>query len=100
MNLKAWSSLPPDIQKIVDELSGSRISMKIGETFDNSAKEGLEQALMKGDKRYTLPEAERTVFVEKTRPIVDQWLANAEKKGLPGRQVNQEILSLLRKYGK
>jgi TRAP-type C4-dicarboxylate transport system substrate-binding protein len=100
MSLKAWNSLPPDIQKIVDEISGFKISVKVGAAFDKSAKEGFEQALKKGDKAYTLPEAERAAFVEKTKPIVDKWLANAESKGLPGKQVYQEILSLVEKYAK
>jgi TRAP-type transport system periplasmic protein len=100
MNLKAWNSLPPDIQKILDELSGPKISVKVGAVFDKAAEVGFEQALKKGNKSYTLTQAERAAFVEKTNPIVDKWIANADKKGLPGKQVYQEILSLVDKYAK
>lgn len=100
MSLKAWNSLPPDMQRIVDELSGSKLSVKVGTAFDKSGKEGFEQALKKGDKAYSLPESERAAFVEKTKPIVDKWVANAESKGLPGKQVYLEILSLAEKYAK
>jgi TRAP-type C4-dicarboxylate transport system substrate-binding protein len=100
MSLKAWNSFPPDIQKIVDELSGSGLSVKVGAVFDKAAEIGFEQALKKGNKAYTLSEKERTAFVEKTKPIVDKWMENAEKKGLPGKQVYQEILTLADKYAK
>jgi TRAP-type C4-dicarboxylate transport system substrate-binding protein len=100
MNLKTWKSLPPDIQKIFDELSGSGVSMKVGAAFDTAAKEGIEKSVRKGQKVYTLSQADRNAFVDKTKPIVDKWLLNAEAKGLPGKQVYQEILALTEKYGK
>ena len=100
MNLQAWNKFPPDIKKIFDELTGAKLSIKIGEAFDKSAKEGFKQALEKGNKAWMLSEEEKKDFLEKTKPIVDKWTGNAEKKGLPGRQVYEEILSLTEKYGK
>lgn len=100
MNLKAWNKLPPDIKKIFDELTGVYLSVKIGEAFDKSAKEGFEQALERGNKAYTLSAKEQNAFVEKTKPIVDKWIEKAEKKGLPGKKIYQEILSLVDKYAK
>ena len=98
MSLKAWNSLPPDIQKIIDELSGPKISTTLGEVFDLTAKEGIERGLKRGGKAYDLSESERAAFLAKTEPITVKWIENAEKKGLPGNQIYQEVLSLVEKY--
>jgi TRAP-type transport system periplasmic protein len=100
MSLKAWNSLPPDIQKIIDELGGDRQSALMGEVFDKRAKAGLDEAIKKGGKIYTLSEAEKAAFMATTKPIVDAWIANAEKKGLPGRKIYEDIIALVEKYSK
>jgi TRAP-type transport system periplasmic protein len=100
MSLKAWNSLPPDIQKIIDELGGDRQSGLMGEVFDKRAKAGLDEAIKKGGIVHSLSESEKAVFMAKTKPIVDAWIANAEKKGLPGRKIYEDILALVEKYSK
>lgn len=101
MSLKAWNSLPPDIQKIIDDhLSGVKQSMLMGEIFDRTAKEGLEEGVKRGGKVYILSDAERAAFMAKTKPIIDGWIENAEKKGLPGRKVYEDVIALVDKYSK
>lgn len=100
MSLKAWNSLPPDIQKLVDELGGARQSTLMGEVFDKSAKTFLGEAAKRGGKVYALSDSDRTAFMAKTKPIIDAWIANTEKKGLPGRKLYEDVVALVDKYSK
>jgi TRAP-type transport system periplasmic protein len=100
MNLKVWNSFPPDIQKIIDEESGLKLSVAQGVEFDKRANEGLEQARSMGHEVYVLPTEERSIWLEKARPINEAWIADMEKKGLPGRKVYDDTVALLAKYSK
>jgi TRAP-type C4-dicarboxylate transport system substrate-binding protein len=100
MSLKAWNNLPPDVQKIFDELGGARQSAIMGEVFDKMARSSLDEATKRGGKLYTLSASERAAFMAKTKPIVDTWIANAEKKGLPGRKIYDDVLALIDRYSK
>jgi TRAP-type C4-dicarboxylate transport system substrate-binding protein len=100
MNLKAWNSLPPDIQKIVDELAGSRQSIRLGGIFDKSSKDALEAGVKRGGKVYTLSNADRAVIAAKNKPIIDAWIANLESKGLPGKKIYEDTIALVEKYSK
>jgi TRAP-type transport system periplasmic protein len=100
MNLKTWNSLPPDIKKIIDELAGSRQAVRLGGIFDKSAKDSLEDAVKRGGKLYTLPEADRTALTAKNKPIIDAWISKMENKGLPGKKVYEDVIALIEKYSK
>ena len=49
---------------------------------------------------YDLPAAERAVWMEKLKPVNEAWIADMEKKGLPGKKVYDEAVSLVQKYSK
>jgi TRAP-type transport system periplasmic protein len=100
MNIDTWKKLPADVQKVFDELSGESLSIAQATEFDNTAREALELAKSKGQKIYELSPADRKLYGEKAQPVIDAWVAEMEKKGLPGKAVYQEALSLLAKYSK
>jgi TRAP-type transport system periplasmic protein len=100
MNIDKWNSLPPDVQKVFNELSGLNLSVAQAAEFDNTAREAFEAARAKGQKIYELTPAERKVFEQRVQPFCDAWVADMEKKGLPGKAVYQEAVKLLAKYSK
>jgi TRAP-type transport system periplasmic protein len=100
MNPNAYNSLSPGDQKIMDELTGLRMAEKSGEAFDRSAQVAQDEAKKAGSEIYQLPASERKVWMEKAKPVIDTWIADMEKKGLPGRKVFQEAMSLVDKYSK
>ncbi|HEX2966068.1 MAG TPA: TRAP transporter substrate-binding protein [Syntrophorhabdaceae bacterium] len=100
MNLKTWNSLPPDIQKIITDISGSNLSARIGDVFDKAQRDALAEATKLGGKVYTLSSADKAALLEKSKPIVETWIANVEKKGLPGRKIYEDIIALVDKYSK
>jgi TRAP-type transport system periplasmic protein len=100
MNPDSFNKLPADVQKIIDEITGLKISVKQGAVCDNTAKMGLEAARKAGVQIYDLPAAERAIWMEKVKPVNDAWIADTEKKGLPGKKVFEEAVSLVQKYSK
>ncbi len=100
MNLNTWNSLSPGDQKIMDDLTGLRMAENSGDAFDRYAQVAREEAVKAGSEIYQLPSAERKIWMEKARPVSETWVADMEKKGLPGKQVFQEAVSLVEKYSK
>lgn len=100
MNLKAWNSLPPDIQKIMEGLIGARLSEMAGNSFDKYDLLGKEEAKKAGAEIYTLPPEEKKRWEERVRPLNEKWVADMEAKGLPGRKIFEEARSLVVKYSK
>jgi TRAP-type C4-dicarboxylate transport system substrate-binding protein len=98
MNLDAWNRLPPDIQKIIDEISGLELGLKTITESLKIEKMAIDNAKKRGDQFYDLtssPEMQETA-----KSICDAWIADMEKKGLPGKKVFEEVVSLTRKYSK
>lgn len=100
MNRKTWDSLPSDIQKSIDELSGLRISEIGGKVFDMESAEAFKLLTERGIERYRLPPEELKRWKDAVAPIKDWWVAETQAKGLPAKEVLGEILRLSEKYSK
>lgn len=100
MNLDTWNALPPDIQKIFDEVSEEQVK-KAGEIWDKNEVE--DAALV--EKEYDMeiirlsPE-EKARWEEIITQVRDEKVAEVEAKGLPAREMFDEILRLVEKYNK
>ena len=100
MSKDTWNNLPPDIQKIIDDITGLKWSVHEGNMWDESCRLAMEQAEKKGGEIYKLSPEERAKWMERINPIREGWIAGKEKKGLPGRQVFEAVLSRIEKYSK
>jgi TRAP-type C4-dicarboxylate transport system substrate-binding protein len=100
MNQKAWSSLPPDLQKIIEEAAGSRSSAAAGVSYDNYDAKGLEAGKKTQGQIYNLPADERGRWMEKAKGQADKWASDAEAKSLPGKKLYEEARVLVQKYSK
>ena len=98
MNQKKYDSLPPDLRKIIDEHSGSWGAEFNGKVWDQNELVGIETIKKAGGVIYTLPAEERGRWLAKLRPIEDEWLKSMEAKGLPGRQVLNDLREAIKKY--
>lgn len=101
MNQKKWNSLPPDLQKIIDSISGPW-----GATFASKALEKYDQHAIDTVKALgnheivSLSPDERKRWQNRVRPVIDAWISEKEAKHLPGRRIVDEVLKLSEKYGK
>lgn len=100
MNLKAWDSLPPDIQQIMEGLIGARLSEMAGNSFDKYDALGKEEAKRVGAEIYALPPAEKKRWDDRVRPLNEKWVADMEAKKLPGKKIFEEATQLVARYSK
>jgi len=82
MNQAKYDSLPADVKKIVDEMSGEFAARLMGRGWDKVDRRGM--AFMQANGvQFTKADAAFVKAVgEKTAPLEAKWIAEAEKKGL------------------
>jgi TRAP-type C4-dicarboxylate transport system substrate-binding protein len=98
MNQKKYDSLPPDLRKIIDDHSGAWGAEFNGKVWDQNELVGIEAIKKAGGVIYTLPAEERRRWLAKLKPIEDEWLKSMEAKGLPGRQLLNDLKEAIKKY--
>jgi TRAP-type C4-dicarboxylate transport system substrate-binding protein len=98
MNLKKYESLPPDLRKVIDELSGAWGAEFNGKVWDANELVGIEAIKKAGGTIYTLPAEERQRWASKLKPVEEEWLKSMEAKNLPGRQLLNDLREAIKKY--
>ena len=83
MNQDTWRRLPPDIQQIFRQVNEEWIP-KHGQAWDAADAEGESFVLSLGKTVTTLTPAEDAVAREKIAPVLAEWSAAVNAKGLPG----------------
>ncbi len=103
MNMETWNGLPPEVQGIIEELSGEYFSKLAGNAMDGE--QGPRVDIIKehdkkvgNDEFYEVPEAEFQKWVQAASPLYESWIADIEKKGLPGRAIFEDLQRLAKKY--
>jgi len=99
MNLKKWNSLPPDARKVLDDVSREWIDVH-GKAWDEADREGRTFTKSLGNQIITLPAQESARWKKAVRPTIEEYVKNAEQKGVPGRKSVTEAESLIGKYRK
>lgn len=98
MNRAKYDSLPADLKKVIDNNSGMNIARQIGQAYDQADREGQEIAKKHGNVFYTLPTEEAKRWEQATRPVVEDWVKNMEKKGHNGKEMLAVAQKLIDKY--
>ena len=98
MNQKKYDSLPPDLRKVIDDLSGAWGAEFNGAVWDKNELEGIAAAKKAGATIYTVPQEERQRWAAKLKPIEEDWVKDKEAKGLPGRQLLNDLREAIKKY--
>ncbi len=98
MNQKRYDSLPPDLRKVIDDLSGTWGAEFTGTAWDRNEQEGIDAAKKVGATTYVVPAEERQRWAARLKPVEDEWLAGMQAKGLPGRQALDDLRAALKKY--
>ena len=99
MNLKKWNALPKDLQAILEAVSEEWVEVH-GKTWDQSDDEGREFTLSKGNEIIPLSEEENKRWEEAVQPIIEDYIAAAEGKGLPGKKAVAQVKELIGTYSK
>jgi TRAP-type C4-dicarboxylate transport system substrate-binding protein len=99
MNLDKWNSLPPDIQKSIEEVNNKFFEEVAIGLWDKQNEAALKWAVEeKGMKVIKLPEEEANRWKELVRPIQDEFVKNMNEKGFQGQQILDAVKGLADKY--
>ncbi len=83
MNKDKWAKLPADIQKIFEDVSREWVA-KHGEAWDQADQAGREFVTQLKRQFIDLPDAEQQQWNTAVKPVLDQYVAAAKAKNLPG----------------
>jgi TRAP-type C4-dicarboxylate transport system substrate-binding protein len=100
MNQAKYDSLPADLKSIIDKHSGAAMSRTIGRYWDESTAVGRKAAQDRGNTFNKISAAETDRWIQVSAPLYDEWVAEMDKRGLPGKQMLQDAKDLIKKYNK
>ena len=93
MNKKKWDSIPPDSQKVIEQINQEWID-KMGETWDRITNDGKDFVIKIGNKIIDISAEENARWAERMQPVIDLYLTRAKEKNLPG----EEVVKFARDY--
>ena len=91
MNLERWNALPPDIQKAFTEVSAEWID-KHGRAWNDADDAARAMLADMGKPVEKLNEAETRRWHERVAPMLEQFAARADARGLPGHAFLSDML--------
>lgn len=94
MNQKKFDSFPDDVKKVIDANMGALMSQKSGSVFDADSALAREKCLKMGIKEYNFSEAEMKKLKEMVLPLRDKWATEMTGKGVDGKAILQNAISL------
>lgn len=98
MNLDTWNKIPPDIQKVMDQVS-REVEANYLEGQMNANLDAVKAWVAGGGKVMILPPEEVAKAKAIATPkIWDDWVKGVEAKGLPAREIFDKYIALVRKY--
>jgi TRAP-type C4-dicarboxylate transport system substrate-binding protein len=100
MNQAKYDALPPELKKVIDDNSGAALSRQIGRIWDASQAVGRKAAQDRGNTIITLSAAETDNWIKASASLYDEWVADMDKRGLPGKAMLDDARALLAKYKK
>jgi len=92
INGGVFEKLPAELQQIIVDESGAKLAEDAGKAMDESALIDSNWMIEQGATFHQLPEAEMAKLTEMVMPIQEDWVAEMEAKGLPGRAILEEAL--------
>jgi TRAP-type transport system periplasmic protein len=99
MNKDKWNSIPPEQQKIIEQINQEWIE-RHGKLWDQWDKEAKDLSLKRGNKVITLSAQENARWHEKAEPLFVDYVKKTKDKGLPGDEVLQFARDYLKKNSK
>ena len=98
MNLDRWNALPPDVQKVMEDMAreqaewtGNYMDQHVQASVDWSVKEHEVEII-------TLDADAKAAWDRKLQFIVDNWVAEAKAKGFPAEEIVADIQKLTQSH--
>ncbi|MDO0945234.1 TRAP transporter substrate-binding protein [Chromohalobacter israelensis] len=100
MDQDKYDALPEDLQAIIDAHAGGRESYRIGQIMDQADHRQI-LAIQSGEQPGTITRlgSEETARWQAVgQEVVDEWIAEAEEKGLDGQMLYDDATRLVERY--
>ena len=94
----AWKALPAEYKKILEDAKPEAYRLQ-REAYDEADKKAIP--LFEKRKLEVIkitPEMREKLIATAGRPVWDQWVAEVDKQGLPGKEALELVLSLAKKH--
>jgi len=95
INKDVWEGLPGDVKTLLESTTGLKMSKAAGKAFDDAEKPFREMTIAKGTKEIILDPAELAKMKESTFSLREEWAAEMEAKGLPGKAILKTALEFI-----
>ena len=93
MNKKKFASLPPDVQKVINDNSGLNFSIASGKAWDKEDAASKAVCVKKGAQVFKLEGRELERWKKTVQPVVDNWVKEKTAKGLPAKQILSDAMA-------
>jgi TRAP-type C4-dicarboxylate transport system substrate-binding protein len=93
INQQTYDSLPPDIQKIMDDLT-PWFSQEMCRAYEEAGKEGRDLTLEANRTIYSPTPDELQEWITALEPLQEEWVNDMEAKGKPGAKMLEEMLRI------
>lgn len=100
MSQQTYDGLPDELKKVIDDNRGSEASVQFGDAFESTAQSEKKALAAAGADIYVLPDSEYERWKKAAAPIADEWIADANKKGLDGGKLLEQARASVEKYAK
>ncbi|MEO3998248.1 TRAP transporter substrate-binding protein [Mesorhizobium sp. CAU 1732] len=98
MNKAKYESLPDDLKKVIDDNSGQDVSALFGKTQEEYDAPGRELAVGRNNNIVELTAEQADEWKAAAQPVIDNWVAEMDGKGLDGKGLLEEARRLIDKY--
>jgi TRAP-type C4-dicarboxylate transport system substrate-binding protein len=100
MNKAKYDSLSPEHKKVIDNNSGMSLAKQAGILWDGFEGPARELAVKAGGEFHTLSGAPLAEIKKAADQVIQDWIKNADSKGLDGQKLYDTAKSLISKYEK
>lgn len=91
MNKAKYEKLSPELRAVIDKHSGLALVEMAGRAWDSSNAEARKAILARGNKIAVIRGADYAVMEPATKKIEDDWIKQADEKGLDGARLVSEL---------
>ncbi len=98
MNKGVYEGMPADLRAVIDANSGLALAKEIGGVWDAAEVPGRQAAEEAGNSFASLSAAEIERWKLATAPVIADWLAETDGRGLDGAALLDEARELVSKY--
>lgn len=90
MNMKKWNSLPPDVQKVFEEMTESA-GLQAATVLTNRGKWTEQELKKRGDRFYKFTPGQIAEAKEKLQPMYQRYIDELNAKGLDGQAIFEKV---------